>query len=249
MKRKLSKGLVNGAAYLFSVVLLISMLAAPVIASVTANSVTSTHIKDNTILNRDIAPNKISSSRIKNYTILREDIHSASITKWKLVTGAVTSAKIEDGTIRDTDLSTKKGYVSLSVSAFNEGENGYNFTRSSVLSFTSGGGWFYANVQLPQGAVITKLRYTAWDNNAAGGQYTNALLRRIPHSDPASYYAMAEATTDGAPSSSSYRIFTDTSITNPAVDNNANSYQVRVYLAGPTNLEAGNVVIEYTYKR
>jgi len=53
--------LVNGAAYLFSLILLLSMVAAPVIASVSANSVGTYHIKDNSILNKDIRPNKISS--------------------------------------------------------------------------------------------------------------------------------------------------------------------------------------------
>ena len=62
MKRKsVRKVLVNGAAYLFSLILLLSMVAAPVIASVSANSVGTYHIKDNSILNKDIRPNKISS--------------------------------------------------------------------------------------------------------------------------------------------------------------------------------------------
>jgi len=290
MKRKsVSKVLVNGTAYLFSVILLLSMVAAPVIASVSANSVGTYHIKDNSILNRDIAPNKISSSRIKDYTIVKEDIHSASINKYKLVTGAVNSAKILDGSILDRDiangavntskiedgavnsakiedgavnsakikdgaikdegLSTKKGYLSITPAALSAIQDGYDYSKHSTVRINSGTvASFYAPVQLPDGAVVTKLRYSAFDNNGGVLEYTSAMLTRVRHSDQVAQNR-ATASTNGLASSTSWRIVSDSTISNPIIDNNTYAYYIKVYLSDPSNLFGGNIVIEYTYKR
>ena len=280
MKRKsVSKVLVNGTAYLFSVILLLSMVAAPVIASVSASSVGTYHIKDNSILNRDIAPNKISSSRIKDYTIVKEDIHSASINKYKLVTGAVNSAKILDGSILDRDiangavntskiedgavnsakikdgaikdegLSTKKGYLSITPAALSAIQDGYDYSKHSTVRINSGTvASFYAPVQLPDGAVVTKLRYSAFDNNGGVLEYTSAMLTRVRHSDQVSQDS-ATASTNGMANSTSWRIVSDSTISNPIIDNNTYAYYAKVYLSDPSNLFGGNIVIEYTYKR
>jgi len=270
MKRKsVGKVLVNGTAYLFSVVLLLSMVAAPVIASVSANSVGTYHIKDNSILNKDIRPNKISSSRIKNYTIRKEDIHSGSINKYKLMTGAVNSVKIldgsifnrdiangainstkiENGAVKDEDLSTKTGYLSIPPAALNTIIDGIDYARNYELRIISGGpATFQAPVQLPDGAIVTKLRYRAKDNNTNGSKYTSAHLRRLPHSNQ-TLEDMAVASTQGLVISTSWRTVSDSIISNPIIDNNTYAYYVSVYLADPANLWGGNIVIEYTYKR
>lgn len=125
MKRKIVKRLTaNWAASFLSVVLLLSMAAAPVVASVTANTVgspeiidrsikavdiatgaikkwkladsavTSKKIKDGGIYNRDIRPGVISSSRIRDGAILNRDIRS----------NVISSSRIRNGTILNTDI-------------------------------------------------------------------------------------------------------------------------------------------------
>ena len=92
------------AASFLSVVILLSMVAAPVVATVTANSVGSSDIIDGSIRTRDIKRNAINSSRIRNYSIRKEDIHSGSINKYKLTSNAVNTYKIEDGSVRNQDI-------------------------------------------------------------------------------------------------------------------------------------------------
>lgn len=123
-RRIVNKVMVNWVASFLSVVLLLSMAAAPVVASVTANSVgspeiidrsvkavdiatgaikkwkladgavTSKKIRNNGVFNRDIRPNVISSSRIKDNTILNRDIHA----------NVISSSRIRNGTILNADI-------------------------------------------------------------------------------------------------------------------------------------------------
>ena len=128
LRRKIvNKLIVNWMASFLSVVLLLSMVAAPVIASVTANSVgspeiidrsvkavdiatgaikkwkladgavTSKKIRDNGVYNRDIRPNVISSSRIKDNTILNRDIHANVISSSRIRNGTILNADIAPG--------------------------------------------------------------------------------------------------------------------------------------------------------
>ncbi len=66
MKKKvLNKLVVNWAASFLSVVILLSMAAAPALALMAANSVNSSSIVDRSIQTRDIKRNTINSSRIR----------------------------------------------------------------------------------------------------------------------------------------------------------------------------------------
>jgi len=249
MKRKsVRKVLVNGTAYLFSVVLLLSMVAAPVIASVSANSVGTYHIKDNSILNKDIRPNKISSSRIKNNTILNRDIHANVISSSRIRNGTIANADISgSAAISDSKISysTKTGHLSIPVAELSPAREYYDYYKVNSLYMDTGLGWFYAPVQLPQGAVITKLRYNAYDNT--GSYYTSTWLYEISNSNPNHSNEMAKLTTQSTANSSSWRPLSTTTISYATIDNKNYAYALAVYLGGPGSLYAGNIVIEYTY--
>ena len=283
MKKKvLNKLVVNWAASFLSVVILLSMAAAPALALMAANSVNSSSIVDRSIQTRDIKRNAINSSRIRDYSIRKEDIHSGSINKYKLTSNAVNTYKIEDGSVKNQDIANsavnsakiadssitnadispsaaisdskisydtnKTGYLSISPGAFSPESDDTDYYRNHVsLTLDTGSyGWFYASVELPDGAVVTKLRYTAKDN--IGGEETAAQMFRVAHSDQTSEQ-MAIAETSGLGSSTSWRTVSDSNITNPVIDNNAYSYVVRIFFSDPANLWGGNVVIDYTYKR
>jgi hypothetical protein len=240
MKRSIvNKVMVNWAASFLSVVLLLAMLTVPAMAYVAANQVVSSSIKDGSILNRDIRGNVISSSRIKDGTLLNRDIDE----------NVISSSRIRNGTISDSDLSRKKAYLSIPVAAMSPTIDNYDYGKGTRLFLVNGSnGFFLAPVWLPQGARITKLRYNCLDN---GGVYTKARLYRVATSDPNSSSLLAEASTISLANSPSWRVLTDGTITNPAVNNNSYAYVVEVFLGGPgpDTLEASTVVIEYTYKR
>ncbi len=245
------------AASFLSVVILLSMGAAPVVA-VSAGWVTSADIRDGTILTRDIKRNAINSSRIRDYSIRKEDIHSGSINKYKLTSGSVNTYKIANGTIIDADIAdgaaiadtkikyaTKTGYLSIPIPALTPNYSGYDYAQgSAVLYFNTGRGSFYAPIQLPHGAVLKKLTYAAVDNDAS---YTSAKIYRSSTSNP-DHVELASVSTTGQPNVAAWQQWATSSITTPKIDNKSFSYTVQVYLGGPTKaLVAGPIVIEYTY--
>ena len=266
MKRKsVRKVLVNGTAYLFSVILLLSMIAAPVIASVSANSIGTYHIKDNSILNKDIRPNKISSSRIKNNTILNRDIHENVISSARIrdntilnrdvKQNVISSSRIRNGTISNADISgsaaiadskinysTKTKHLSLPAAAFTPMSDTMNYANAGFILLPvspSGSGGWVAPVSLPDGAKITKFRLDSLD--ASSGADINGILGRYnyPASAPT---PMANVSSSG--NSVSWQHPVDNTIAYPVIDNINNNYSVVVSM-DTGNLLLGGVLITY----
>jgi len=106
-------------------------------------------------------------------------------------------------------------------------------------------GSFLAAVDLPNGATITSLRYVFHDNTDPGD--THALLVRKQQVSginfTTGYLVLAEAHSSGAGSLT--RKVTDTSVTNPTVDNESYSYYVEVVNCD-TTIEPLGVRIAYT---
>jgi len=262
--------MVNWAASFLSVVLLLAILAVPAMAYIAANQVVSSSIKDGSILNRDIRQNVISSSRIKNNTILNRDIHENVISSARIRDNAIlnrdikqnviSSSRIRNGTIQNIDIapgaaisdskigySTKTSYLSIPVSELSPTREDHDYYKGPSLRIESGSGAFWAPIQLPHGAVITKLRYNAYDDSSS--YYTYAKLYRISNFNPNTSNEIAELTTLPTANLSSWRPLSTNTISYATVDNNNYAYAVQVYLSGPSTntLLAGNTVIEYTY--
>jgi hypothetical protein len=221
--------------------LLILIVAAPVVAS-SAGYIGSYQIKDNSILNRDIRQNVISSSRIKDGTLLNRDIDE----------NVISSSRIRNGTIRNRDVnasaaiadskiaySTKTKVLSVSSQAFIPREEGYDFTKvSNSLYMQGSSGAFSAPVYLPQGATVTELKVVAEDNS--GGSLTGYLYRRTGSVSG----AMAGITTNGAVAG--WRTFTDSTVSEPVINNNDYAYFVLVgFGVASPSLELDRVIIKY----
>jgi hypothetical protein len=117
-----------------------------------------------------------------------------------------------------------KGYLSIPAAAFEPFEDGYGYNNmGALLAHYSGPavtGWYLAPVQLPQGATVTKLTSYFYDDST-----TDDILARLQRSDMAgNFYEMANADSSGY--SAGYGNRSDTTITNPVIDNSQNTYWV-----------------------
>ncbi len=233
LRRKfVNKVVVNWAASFLSAVILLSMVAAPALAVMAANTVNSSSIVDGSIRTRDIRRNAITTSRIRDYSIRKEDIHSGSINKYKLTSNSVNTYKIADGTIKDADISpsaaisdskigysTKTRHYSLAPAAFAVNivpalaDDG-SFLRPLATTMT-------APVNLPDGASVTNLLFAAYDN---ASDDATATLMRTDRSENADVLVSVHTTGTGA----SPREFSSSSVTNPVIDNANYSYYVMI---------------------
>ena len=244
MKGKLKiRALVNWGASLLSVAMLLSMAAAPALAALAANSVDSAAIVDGQVKTRDI--------------------RKRAVTAKKIARGAVRSAQIQNGSIMNADIAanaaiddskinyaTKTGYLSIPPAAFSPLNESYVYSIGETGFYVTGGtpsGSFYAPIQLPSGAVLKKLTYTSQDNS--GASFTSATIARAKNSSPASLPGLAFVTTQGQPNSAAWQQRETSNITDPTIDNATYSYSLRVFLGDnlANGIEAGPVVIEYTY--
>ena len=100
--------------------------------------------------------------------------------------------------------------------------------------------FFYAPVNLPHGATVTKFTFHWSDSSGADG--SASLIQNPAASSPVE---MARADTSGNAGASSS---TDAVITNAAIDNTQNSYYIGLYLPD-SNVIAYAIYIEYTIDR
>ncbi len=226
------------------------------------NAINSSRIRDYSIRKEDIHSGSINKYKLTSNSVNTYKIQDGQVKSADIADGAVNSAKIANGSITNADISgsaaisdskisydtNKTGYLSISPGAFSPESDNTDYYRNHMsLTLDSGSyGWFYAPVELPGGAVVTKLRYTAIDND--DGEETAAQMFRVAHSDQTTDQ-MANAGTFGLGSSPSWRTVSDSNITNPTIDNNLYTYVVRIFFSDPVSLWGGNVVVDYTYKR
>ncbi len=125
--------------------------------------------------------------------------------------------------------------------AFNEVQDGYNFTREHLLCVDSGSaGSFCAPVSLPHGSIIKKTRMVCWDAN--GSAYASLNLYRFDHTAPP---AMTIADVNSS-NNTGYEAFTDFVDTGCRyVNNHKYNYYLKVALGGGS-IWIHHVVVVYT---
>ena len=235
-------------------------LGAVVSGRIADNAVTTAKIRNGHVRSADIALGAVLSGRIANNAITSAKIRNGTITNADIapglnadkVDGKHASVFVEntgpqtiDGTVTAKGFSydtTKTGYLSISPTALSAEEDGEDYFKRHYLQLNTGSGFFDAPVQLPDGAVITKMTFYFLDNIAG---YTEAILSRTEHSNNA---VSRMANPDASSDSSSWQTLVDSSINNARIDNNEYAYHVEVFLSVPsTFLKAGGIVIEYDY--
>ncbi len=206
-----------------------------------------------------IADNAITSAKIRNGTITNADI--APGLNADKVDGKHASAFVEntgpqtiDGTVTAKGFSydtTKTGYLSINPSALDPEtlSNTYSRDFGSLYSTTASGTQkFHAPVQLPDGAKVTKVTFEIFDRSAS---YKLAWSLRVRWISGSSTYldTMASTGTTNAFTANPWQKLTETSISYDVVDNSTYSYFIEAEFNGSTDstIEAGRVLIEYTY--
>jgi hypothetical protein len=132
------------------------------------------------------------------------------------------------------------GYVSVSAAAFQPEVDGYDYLITHQISnFNNTSQYWVAPVQLPQGAMVTKITFYWYDRS-----FYNASLRLDRHNRTiSSYSVMAEAWSSDDTGDGSTE---DTSIDYAVIDNTQYNYWVWVHLPRTATRLYG-VTIEYTY--
>src|SRR5690606_2404464 len=87
----------------------------------------------------------------------------------------------------------------------------------------TGPSWAWAAVQLPDGAVVTQLAASVYDESAVTD--IKVALNRTPFDTPSSYISMATATSSGAPF---YQTIATATITIPQIDHSAHFYYITI---------------------
>ncbi len=189
-----------------------------------------------------IYANRLDSSDLvlhsNDYVDIHLDDDSNSTSQFRVLNDANTAifTVTETGAV---SWATQTGYVSVSAAAFGPKEDQYDFTNfgGQLRNNDGNSDRYYAPVQLPHGATVTKMTWYWSDTSIYGG---TAALRR--GTNTGSYLLMAEVQTSGSGGNgSSY----DGSISYATIDNQNYTYYLRWSLAD-TDVKGYYVVIEYT---
>ena len=108
----------------------------------------------------------------------------------------------------------------------------------------AGAAFFFAPVNLPDGAVITELHYEYIDNTATN--YTQAELT-VSATDGYESMALIQSTTPFI--SPAWQTGSDSTITRPEINNLKYNYYViiRLYEPSGSNMKAARVLIKYKF--
>jgi len=134
----------------------------------------------------------------------------------------------------------RTSYISVAAAAFRPYVDGYDFSNDGrhLWNVDSNSDFYLAPVQLPHGAIVTKLTFYWWDGSASEGYCE---LYRIDLADNEN--TMATASTYGSAAAPNASV--DSTIDLATVDNS--SYAYYLWLNLPDGLvRAFGVVIEYT---
>ncbi|MGD2179139.1 MAG: hypothetical protein PVG71_15110 [Anaerolineae bacterium] len=134
----------------------------------------------------------------------------------------------------------KTSYIAVAAAAFDPAAEGYDFSNngSSLWNQDSASDFYLAPLQLPHGAIVTKLTFYWWDGSLEDGY---CRLYRIDLAG--SEWTMATAHTFGSAATSNGSV--DSAVDYPGVDNSQYAYYLWLNL--PDNLVAAyGAVIEYT---
>jgi len=130
------------------------------------------------------------------------------------------------------------GYISISAAAFEPHSKSVEYdNRGNSLSTLSGGGYFYAPVQLPHGATVTNMIFVFFDDEETEHAQVKMYCFNLTSGS-----LMGEITSlnEGA-SSENTTVFTD-----PVIDNSEYSYYIELFLSSE-DVYLYQVFIEFTY--
>ena len=163
--------------------------------------------------------------------------------------GPITAPALAAGrplVVPDAPVPGGPGFYAQSALAFQPWPN-----QTTPFSYSTGvklvnpdtiGHYYLAVVALPQGATITK--FVVWYVDNSAGLDMWVVLAVVPL-EATSGPAMANVNSSGA--STATRYGEDTTITNPTIDNQSNSYFVQLYLPPDVNLGMISFRIDYAY--
>jgi hypothetical protein len=133
-------------------------------------------------------------------------------------------------------------YVSIPAAAFQPflSSDQYMNNGFSVYNNYSYAIYYVAPVQLPQGAIVTRLTFYFYDESSGPLDWADAIL--FQNNNNGSLAGMALAFSDDSGISSTY----DDSIDYASIDNSIHSYYAQICL-NSAEVKAYAVTIEYTY--
>ena len=231
LKRLMVKGTMAYVA-VFSLVLMVAMPALALIAA--KNSVNSRSIIDHTIKSQDLRNKAVTTDRIAPRAVKRGKIGKRAIRTEHI-------NYIGDSKIR---YSTKTKVLSISAAALNPTVGGGVYPYNKNVGQIEGQGTFSAPVYLPDRAVVIGFKAELRDISA--GPFTDVDLRRWSTTGADT---MAAVTTNGSPSSSSWRTFRDTNgISFSTINNTTHAYYAVGYLSGG-GVGIGRIIITYRTTR
>jgi len=141
----------------------------------------------------------------------------------------------------DANATPGHGYISVAPPAFRPTyDTTAHRVESTFLRKTGGGdAYFHADIQLPDGATVTKLTFY-WDDSSAANGYCT--LWRTPFALHG--IEMAKANTDGETSVRDSS--EDDTIFFAVVDNSSYAYGLTLYLPD-SGIDVFGAIVEYTY--
>jgi hypothetical protein len=148
--------------------------------------------------------------------------------------------------------SPAKGYISLGGSAFSPEEKGQTYTQTyyKYYSYLRGLGWFDADLQLPDGAVLTNISVSLHDSVSDGECYVFLRGRNITQDRVLgqSGQPWMAAFTTGITQTPGDVVLYQTAIANATVDNKNCVYALSiVFTYDSIFLHMDRALIEYTY--
>jgi len=134
------------------------------------------------------------------------------------------------------------GYISVSAAAFQPKSHTYRYDIDSISIFNVDGNsdYYYAPLELPQGATVTRLIFY-WEDGSSADGYCSMWRSAMMGS-----YGLGMATANTSGDTGVADSSEDTSIDSATVDNSQYSYGLTVYLPD-SGVEAFGVVVEYVY--
>ena len=230
----------------------VALFAGPaVVMAVDANTVGSEQIIDLSIKPWDIAKGAVKSIKIAAGAVRRGHIANGAVNSAKIADGSITNADVAAGAAIDASKIksvTKTGYYQLLGSDFMPEDNGVTYDKNGYFVYATapaGQSWLVAPVKLPQGAVVTRVRYVVRDNT--GSDYSRVLM--IRRDNAMTGQTMVDASTVGIAPSPDWQTIEPNYIDYQVIDNANYAYTVEVRLVGAedSKLSAGKVIITYTY--
>ncbi|MEE9442702.1 MAG: hypothetical protein V3V99_08540 [candidate division Zixibacteria bacterium] len=195
----------------------------------------------------------ITTGLIKDGAIINDDIwSSADIDPTKIRGTAVNISEAQTisgaKTFEDLNISTTTRRLAISSAAFVPGSSFHTYYRAtSYLRLTAtGANDFFAQVSLPDGATVTQVKVTYYDNDANYNGYIQLVKTYMASGGE---IIMASALTTGTPG---YTTVTDGSIVSETVSNDGYNYSLKAdfgYSSNPVNMRLYGAEIVYTIAR